>query len=165
MLLRLFDKLLFAVLLIASLQIPQLADHYQQYMAGQFEATHWQVKGYKNTAAQFGYPSLETMLKHHEQNPVASVRADAQQKWHTLRRYQRLQEGLSLFQQGSLVEKVIYMARPDQFRQLQQTLNHFKPGLPLSQEGVLFALVLALLLNLLVTLPLVLIKRRAAQSG
>lgn len=156
---RLLDKLLFASALLLALQVPQLADHYQQYMAGLHAATKWQVEGYQTTARNFGYPDLETMLVHHEQNHVASVRADAQQKRLTLDNYQELQAGLQLFQQGHLLEKVFYMVQPTQLGQVRQTLVNFQPGLPMSQEGALFGLICAVLINFLVILPFVLFKK------
>lgn len=164
MLIRLLDKFIFAALLLIALQVPQLADHYQQHLAGQYEATKWQVEGYQNTARNFGYPNLEAMLAHHEQNSVASVRADAQQKRATLEMHQTLQQGLALFEEGTLIEKAIYMANPQQFTQLEQTLTHFKPGLPLSYEGVGFGVITAILLNALLSLPFLLLRRRGKRA-
>ncbi|WP_425057197.1 DUF2937 family protein [Shewanella decolorationis] len=34
MITRLFDKLIFGFILVMALQLPQLADHYQQFLAG-----------------------------------------------------------------------------------------------------------------------------------
>ena len=58
---RVIDKLLFAALFIAALQVPILADHYRQYLAGYFDATREQVAELEVLARQFNYPSVLTV--------------------------------------------------------------------------------------------------------
>ncbi|WP_027251859.1 DUF2937 family protein [Photobacterium halotolerans] len=161
---RIVDKLLFGVMLIAALQVPLLADHYQQYLAGLFEATQWQVKGYENTARQYGYPDVNAMIEQHLDNQEASVRADALQKQATLSHYQDLKAGLAVFEQGTLIEKSVYMFTPARFDALEKTLTHFKPGIPLSLNGLMFGAILGLAANILLTLPFSLLFRRKRRA-
>ncbi|WP_120512381.1 DUF2937 family protein [Photobacterium salinisoli] len=150
---RIVDKLLFGVMLIAALQVPLLADHYQQYLAGLFEATQWQVNGYENTARQYGYPDVTAMIEQHLANTEASVKADALQKQATLSLYEDLKSGMTVFEHGTLIEKSVYMFTPAHFDSLQKTLAHFKPGIPLSLNGLMFGVILGLAANILLTLP------------
>lgn len=156
---RLLDKLIFGLALLLCLQVPLLADHYQQFLAGQLDATQWQVDGYEKNAKSHGYADAREMIAHHEQNAVESVRADAQQKLKTLDMFDNLKYGLSVFAKGNLLEKAYYMFHPDRHAVLEKTLQNFKPGVPLGTEELVFGVVAALILNLLIVLPLWLLTR------
>ncbi|WP_428033678.1 DUF2937 family protein [Amphritea sp.] len=157
---RLLDKLIFGVTLLLALQIPQLADHYQQYLAGMYESTEWQVESYEATAKRFGYADIRSMIKQHQQNSEPSVRADAQQKLATLELYDELQQGIAVFANGDLLSKSLYMFNPARYHLLEKTLDNFKPGIPLTTEGMLFGVITGLLLNLMLTQPCVFLARR-----
>ncbi len=150
---KLVDKLIFGLALLLCLQVPLLADHYQQFLAGQLDATQWQVEGYEANAKQHGYVDAREMIAHHQQNTVASVRTDAQQKLETLDRFESLKHGLAVFAQGNILEKAYYMFHPDRNAMLEKTLQNFKPGVPLGTEGLVFGIVAALILNLIIVLP------------
>ncbi len=150
---RLLDKLIFGLALLLCLQVPLLADHYQQFLAGQLDATQWQVEGYEKNAKNHGYADVREMIAHHEQNAVESVRADAQQKRETLDMLDSLKYGLSVFAKGNILEKAYYMFHPDRHAILEKTLQNFKPGVPLGTEGLVFGLVTALILNFIIVLP------------
>lgn len=156
---QLLDKLIFGLALLVCLQVPLLADHYQQFIAGQLDATQWQVDGYEANAKQHGYANARAMITHHQHNDVASVRADALQKLETLDNFDRLTDSLLIFQEGNLLEKSYYMFHPDQYAVLEKTLQNFKPGLPLGTEGLVFGVVAALILNMVVVLPFWLLSR------
>lgn len=156
----LFDKLFFGLILVLALQLPQLTDHYQQFLSGLYTATKWQVDGYEATAKAYQYPDAKAMITKHLQNEEASVRMDAEQKLLTLTQFEELNFGLSLFQQGNLFEKSIYILSPSRFEYLQQTLRHFKPGIPLTRSGIGFGVVVALFVYYILALPFALWARR-----
>lgn len=151
---RLVDKLLFTAILLLALQLPQLADHYHQYLAGRHAAVQWQVQGYAATAARHEYASIAAMISHHLQNSTASVRTDARQKQTTLAEYQQLTGALEIFTSQSLLHQLVYILNPSHYSYLRQTLVNFTPGIPLSPGGLGFGIMLALLLHLLLTQPL-----------
>lgn len=153
MIVNMFDKLIFACAFIIALQLPQLSDHYQQHLAGLYHATKWQVDGYADTAKQYKFSSTQAMINRHLENTEPSVRADAEQKQQTLMLFADLNQGMKLFEQGNLVQKLLYIFSPDRFERLQNTLNNFKLGIPLTTSALLFALILAIILNQLVMLP------------
>jgi hypothetical protein len=153
MLVRLCDKLMFAVALIITLQVPQLADHYQQHLAGLYQATQFQVIGYRDTAKKHGFSSVATMIERHLSNTEPSVRTDAQQKRATLSLYTDLSRGMQVFKQGNFFEKLVYMFSPQRFTRLKNTLDNFKLGIPLTFTGIAFGVVCALLINQLLMLP------------
>lgn len=160
MITRLFDKLIFGFILVMALQLPQLADHYQQFLAGLYTSTQWQVEGYKATAKAYHFSDVETMIARHLQNEEPSVRADAEQKRHTLALLQTLQQGMQTFEQGNLFEKTAYMFNPARFEYLEQTIVNFKPGIPLTASGIGFGVLVALIVHYLGSLPFILWARR-----
>jgi len=160
LIIRLIDKLIFGASLIIALQVPQLAEHYQQFLSGLYQATKWQVDGYQVTADKYEYDSIRAMIDHHLSNDVLSVRADAAQKLETLETFEQLTDGLKLFRQGNLLEKSYYMFQPKRVNYLKKTLANFSLGIPLTFNGILFGIILGLLINLLLTGPIMLIVKR-----
>lgn len=161
---KLLDKLIFGAALLLALQLPLLTDHYQQYLSGLYESTQWQVNGFQTTAHRFGYASVEAMIERHLTNEEPSVRADANQKLATLARYRELQAGMTIFRQGNLISKTIYMFHPARLHDLEKTLTNFKPGIPFTLSGIAFGVIAALLANLILTLPFFLLARRRKQK-
>jgi hypothetical protein len=157
---KLADKIIFGIALIIALQVPQLADHYQQFLSGLYESTKWQVDGYEATAKQHEYPDLRVMIEHHLQNNDASVRTDAAQKLYTLELYDELTNGVIVFQEGNLLDKAVYMFNPARYGNLEITLSNFKLGIPLTLNGIAFGVIVGLLINYIITLPFILWTRR-----
>ena len=154
------DKLFFGITLVLALQVPQLADHYQQFLAGMHESSKWQIDGYQDTATKYNYASVDAMIAHHLQNEVPSVRDDAIQKQKTIIQYNELSEGLSVFQNGNIIEKLIFMLSPSGWQYIDNTLENFKFGLPITTEGILFGVLFGLFLNLLVSTPTSMIAKK-----
>ncbi|WP_412971180.1 DUF2937 family protein [Glaciecola sp. MF2-115] len=160
MIFRTLDKLFFGITLVIALQVPQLADHYQQFLAGMHESSQWQINGYQETANRYNYASVSAMIEHHLQNDVASVRDDAIQKQQTIATHQVLSEGLATFQNGNLLQKLMFMLSPSGWQYVDNTLENFSFGLPITTEGILFGVVFGLFLNMLVSTPASIIAKR-----
>ncbi|MCL1090583.1 DUF2937 family protein [Shewanella profunda] len=157
---RLIDKLVFGFILVLALQLPQLADHYQQFLSGFYESTRWQVEGYEATAKEYQYADANEMIARHQQNEEPSVRADAEQKLMTLAVYEELKQGVTIFDSGNLFEKTAYMFTPSRFDYLEKTLSNFKPGIPLTASGIGFGVVVAVVIHYLGSIPFLLWARR-----
>jgi len=154
LILRIVDKFIFALTLILTLQIPQLADHYQQYLSGLYQATQSQVEGYESTAIEFKFADLQSMIDRHLHNTEPSVRADAMQKMQTLAFFAELQEGVDIFDNGHLFDKLLYMLKPTRYETLKGTMANFKMGIPFTISGLGFGIVFGLILNLFMMWPL-----------
>ena len=150
---RLLDKLVFGVALIVALQMPLLVDHYHQYLSGWYKATQWQVDGYEATAKTHQFANAQAMIETHLKNPEPSVRTDAEQKLATVELLADLSVGMDTFATGNLLEKMLFMLHPNRIQVLKDVVQNFKPGIPLNASGLVFALVVALLLNFLLMLP------------
>lgn len=153
MIFKTLDKLFFGVTLVLALQVPQLADHYQQFLAGMHESSQWQIDGYQATANKYNYASIDAMIEHHLQNEVHSVRDDAMQKQQTLTTHAVLSDGLTTFQNGNIIQKLLFMLSPSGWQYIDNTLQNFSFGLPITTEGILFGVVFGLLLNMLISTP------------
>lgn len=159
MIARLIDKLVFGLLLVIALQLPQLADHYQQFLAGLYASTQWQVDGYEATAKEYHFADAKAMIAHHQQNEEPSVRADAEQKLQTLVLYKELTQGIAIFNTGNLFEKTAYIFNPVRFDYLEKTISNFKPGIPLTASGIGFGVLVALVVHYLGSIPFILWSR------
>lgn len=165
MIFKTIDKLFFGVTLVLALQVPQLADHYHQFLAGMHESSQWQINGYQETADKYSYASINDMVEHHLRNDVPSVRDDAIQKQETLLRHNELSEGLLVFNEGNLIQKLMFMMSPSGWQYVDNTVENFSFGLPITTEGILFGIVFGLFLNLLVSAPTsVIAKKRQAKK-
>ncbi len=152
-LINLLDKFLFAIVLIAALQIPILADHYRQYLSGYVDATQTTVNEYQALADQFGYASVSQMIEQLQQNPAPLVRQDAQNKAATVTRLSELQAGLKVLNTGHFFEQTWYMLAPERFETLKKVGSNFSPSIPLQPVAVVYSVVLALLINALFYTP------------
>lgn len=150
---RLLDKLVFAAALLVSLQIPLFVDHYHQYLSGLYKATQWQVEGYAETAKAHEFADVQSMIATHLKNAEPSVRADAEQKMATVDRLAELTTGMDTFAHGNLLEKMLFILHPERIHVVKDVAQNFKAGIPLNPSGLIFAVVLALLLNSLIMLP------------
>jgi len=146
--------------LLVALQIPQLADHYQQFLAGYYEATKIQIEGYQANAARHEYADVYAMIEEHLNNNVASVRVDAQQKLDALNEFAELEKAVALFRTGSVITKAIYMFNPKRFSLLEKTWVNFEPGIPMNAGGLLFGIIAGFIINLVVVMPVYLVLRR-----
>ena len=151
---NLVDKFLFAVLLIAAMQIPILADHYRQYLSGYYDATQRTIEEYQALANQFGYSNVAQMIAALKQNDVALVREDARNKARTLETFNDLQYGLNVLNQGNYFKQAWYMFDPKRFTTLKRVGENFAPSLPLAPSAVLYSLLLALFINVFIWSPL-----------
>mgnify|MGYP003624236534 CR=1 FL=1 len=153
LLLNIVDKLVFGTLLLLALQVPLLADHYLQYISGYFAALEKQVEGFEANAKLNAYDDVYAMIDDLLLNNTAAVRVDAQQKLSTLEEYEDLTVALNLFASGNILQQSWYMFQPSRYDTLQNVLDNFEPGIPLGVTEILYAIVLAMLLNLCLLLP------------
>lgn len=159
MLTRTIDKLIFGFALVTALQFPLFVDHYHQFLSGYYKATQQQIDSYEETAHQHNYATLQEMISHHLENSVPSVRSDAQSKLDTLNEFELLLEGMSIFQYGNLAQKTFYILFTGSPESLTSTFENFKPGVPLTSEGLFVGVLFGFFINLLITAPFFLIAK------
>ncbi|HEY7774149.1 MAG TPA: DUF2937 family protein [Marinagarivorans sp.] len=147
------DKLVFGAVLLAFFQLPILADHYQQYLTGYFDATHEEVEKINAMVVKHQYADTEALIASHQKSSIASVRQDADNKKQLLIRYKQLSDAVALFERGTLADKVTYMLNPSRHETLQRVVSNFEPGIPLSPHYLLLCALAALGFNALAASP------------
>ena len=152
MFIRIFDKVVFATLFVAALQVPILADHYRQYLSGYYDATREEVSAMSALAERHGYSSVGAMLSALKQNSEAVVRADAERKSALFTKLSHIEQGIKTLEHGHYYEKAWYMATPSNASTLQKVLGNFSPSVPLTPSSI-FSFITALLINLLLWSP------------
>ncbi|MCW8327241.1 DUF2937 family protein [Photobacterium sp. SDRW27] len=155
---RLFDRLIFGGLLIATLQIPMLADHYLQYLSGFYDATTKQINAYINNAHRHGFDSAESMIDALLKENSSIVRVDAEQKQLVIQQHKELEQAITTLSTGNLIEKALFMFNPVRFDELQRVLRHFKLGIPIDFKSIVICVAIALGLNAVLYLPLILFR-------
>lgn len=153
MVVRVLDKVLFAVLFIITLQVPILADHYRQYLSGYYDALRDEVSTSTNMAKSHGFSSAEAMLESLQQNSEAVVRDNAKLKAERFSQMTVIEKGIRTLEHGHYYEKLAFFAMPSQYETLNRVLDNYRPSVPLTPSSIIFSLVTAILLNLLLWTP------------
>ena len=159
MVVRTLDRLVFGFTLLVSLQLPQFATHYQQYLAGAVSELSNQVSEYQAIAHEYGFTDVNTMIIRHKQNSEPSVRADAELKELTLTRYEEYHAGLEAFQHHDVLAQLSFALTPSHRNLMTSTFEQFVPGVPLTLGSFAWGVVAALLLNTLLLSPIYLVKQ------
>jgi hypothetical protein len=103
---------------------------------------------------------MHAMIEHHLKNEVPSVRDDAVQKQQTIIKYNERSEGLVIFQNGNIIEKLVFILLPGSWQYIDNTLANLSFGLPIPTEGILFGVLFRLFLNLFISTPISMIAKR-----
>lgn len=131
------DRLLAVVLALAAAQAPIYLDQYTQVLAGvRLEAsTRYEELVREANALQL---SVERFVQRHEQNADPVFQASGRIHRTTLERYRRFETSYRELTEASAWRRPVVLAR--QFDpQIHEALR-FTPGLPLSTEGLVWAL-------------------------
>lgn len=158
-LLRMIDKVLFGILLLLTLQIPTFSGHYHQFLSGIYTKVNEDVQILIDRAKRYGFADARAMIDYYQTNPDPIIREEMQDNGKKLDEHADLLLAMDIFENGNLFNKVIYIAHPERQEMFLNTLDNFKPGIPLSINDIVFAFVLGIVLNLMITLPLFLLGR------
>lgn len=151
---NLVDKLMFGGLLLLTLQIPMISDHYLQFISGYYESTKSQVDGFKENASIHEYSDVYAMIEDLLKDPKSVVRADAAQKLHTLHEYEQLTSAIDTLKNGNIFDRAWFMFNPSRWSALEKVMENFKPGIPLSLKDLLYSALTSLAFSSLIAWPL-----------
>jgi len=150
---NILDKILFGALLLFTLQVPIISDHYLQFISGYYESTKQQVEEYKKNAEKHEYENVDAMIVDFMRNSNLAVREDGKQKRLLLRRHEALIETITILKTGNLFERALFMFHPSNWHSLTKVLENFRPGIPLRVEDFLLSTLTALFLSMFFSLP------------
>lgn len=151
MILNLFDKLIFATLLLVMFQVPVFSDHYLQFISGYYEATENVVEDYRTNAHRHGYANVESMIDDFLVNSNPAVRSDALQKQKILADYHSLKRDIATLKHGNFFQRAWFIAQPVNWQRSDKVRENFKPGIPLASSDLAYSLLLAFLVSALLT--------------
>lgn len=143
---RFLDRVLAVVLAIAAAQAPVYLDQYTHVLAGvRLEAaTRYEELVREAGALQLG---VETFVQRHEQNADPVFQASGRIHRTTLERYRRFETSYRALTEASAWRRAVVLAR--QFDPDIHAAVRFAPGLPLSTEGLAYAVAGVLLAGLI----------------
>lgn len=154
MVLNIFDKIIFAVLLLLVFQVPIFSDHYLQFVSGYYEATRQQVDGYTDNAEKHEYTDVYAMIDDFLNNSNPAVRTDGEQKLLVMQEYEELKKIILTLKNGNYFEKAWFIFNPSHWDALGKVLENFKPSIPLAITDVFYSAILALALGSLLIWPI-----------
>jgi hypothetical protein len=154
---HLLDRVFGVVLAVGAAQFPLYYAQYADTLAGaQSEAQARYLELERAAAAQ--QLSVDQFIEHHEDNGDAVFRASGEIHRTTVSRFRTLDSSLRQVRGAQVWEKPLVLARVYD-RQVAQVLR-FQPGLPLSGEGFIYALLGLLLATLLSALVRAMFRKR-----
>jgi len=151
-LMALFDKLLFAGVLLLGIQLPNFVLQYQQSVNAHYQEVSDQLLQYQIIADRFYAGDMAQLLHVHQQNAVAAIRAEAKIISGLMNRYAYLQEQLDGLQNKNLLDKVGGLSRRLDTDIAEEVLNHYILAFPLDLQAIYMGVVLALVVSMVVQL-------------
>lgn len=146
---NLIDKIVFALAVILGLQIPNFIGQYRQRLGGHFDEASQNLKGFESISEEtVGSTDLNALVAHYQQGS-SDVQLIAEKLASDISRTDRLSnlvenlETAGIF--GRLKHIVVDLERPI----AMATIKDYQPGLPITPEAIMYALVFGILATLI----------------
>ena len=145
---------LFAVGLLAGVQVPGFVDQYAKRVSAHYLEVAQNFTGFQNTADQYFGGSIDALIAHHEQSSDSVFKDEAKPIRALYARLQSLAVELAAMNR-SIFSRIMHVAfRPDK-EILNETLAAYSYTVPLNQAAILSGVSSGLLLALMVEAVLV----------
>lgn len=146
---NLADKIVFAIAAIIGLQIPNFIGQYRQRLGGHFDEASQNLKSYEGIAEEtIGTTDLDALATHYQQGS-SDVQIIGEKLVEDVARADRLGllvenlEGASIF--GRLKHLIVDLEMPV----ARATMSDYQPGLPITPEAIMYALIFGIIATLL----------------
>ncbi len=149
LLLGLADRLLFAIALVAAMQLPQFVDQYTQRYGGYHQALVDSLAEHQRNADQHYGGNLDQLIADLHASSAVGIREIGDKLGRDRGREAEMRSGLAILERGSLPAKLWYLAKHLDGDIAAGTCAAFAPGLPLSLDALLCGLFGGLLATLL----------------
>lgn len=159
MLLSVFERIIFWVFLLLSLQIPVVCAQYLQHVDGIYQTRKSDVEDFEKNARDSEYQSLDAMIDDFARNSTAAVRRDAEKKRQTVTEYRAAKSQVSDLQNGGYYQRLWVVVHNPKI--LCAVLRNFKPAIPVIFSEFLNSSLIALSLSFIVSLLIRLVCGRA----
>jgi len=140
----LLDRLLLICAVVAGGLVPGFIAQYRQRLGGRLDQARLDLEPWQKLADQYQHGDLQQLIQYHLNSTDATFRAEGaiiQSLWATVQKLQAAVDALH----ANLWHQVTYLARHADPALARATFDDWVPTFALSGEGILFALVFALL--------------------
>ncbi len=162
------DRMLFAIGVLALMQLPNFIDQYTQRIGGYYSAEKTHLEKYQSIADDNYAGNIEALIsdfKGSSKNAISQTGADIEA---TLITISDLKDGLAILENHNLPQKIFYLLTNTDINLAKGTMNVFRPGIPFSMDaaicGVLGGILFSLTFNGLIKLPRLLFFRSSAKK-
>ncbi|MFK8026639.1 MAG: DUF2937 family protein [Gammaproteobacteria bacterium] len=145
----LLDRVLFAVGVLLFMQVPHFIDQYTQSLGGYYQAQVTHLAQYQEIANKQHQGDLDALIREFMSSDKASVRETGINISESRAQAKSVQDDLYVLDHQPLAVKLMHLATGTRYSIAQQTLTHYKPGVPFSIESVVCALLGGVLMSVL----------------
>ena len=140
---------LFAIGLLAGVQVPGFVDQYAKRVSAHYIEVTRNFAGFQLTADQYFAGSIDALIAHHEASPDAVFKAEAQAIRALYGRLQSLTVELAAMRR-SILARIVHVALQPDKEIFQETVAAYAYTVPLNEYAILSGVAAGLLLALMV---------------
>lgn len=145
----LLDRVLFAVGVLLFMQVPHFVDQYTQRLGGYYQAQVNHLDQYQKIANKQHQGDLDALIREFKSSEKMSVRETGNNISDSRAQAKSVQDDLYVLDHQPLAVKLMHLATGTRYSIAQQTLTHYKPGVPFSIESMICALLGGVLMSML----------------
>lgn len=149
MVVRLLDKIFFAIGAIVFLQLPHFIDQYTQRMGGYAASQKAQLADYQSIANQHTQGDLEGYIERVKNNNDPAIQATAEQITGLIADNQSIEKELMVYENQPLWYQLPYFVGHIRMDLARGTLRTFTPGIPINLWAWGYGLLGGLLFSLI----------------
>ena len=145
----LLDRVCFAVGVLLFMQVPHFIDQYTQRLGGFYQAQLEHLHQYQDIANNQHQGDLNKLIQEFESSHRNSVREAGANIRHLHTATESLKSEVEVLEGNNFVYKILHLVTGVHYNIASETLRIYKPGIPISVEGILCGLIGGVLLSLL----------------
>jgi hypothetical protein len=145
----LLDRVLFALGVLLFMQVPHFVDQYTQRLGGYYQAQVNHLEQYQQIAKKQHQGDLDALIQEFVSSDRASVRDTGNNINVTRGQAESIKNDLYVLDHKPLTAKLVHLATSTRYDIAEQTLTHYKPGVPFSIESLVCALLGGVLMSML----------------
>ena len=145
----LLDRVLFAIGVLLFMQVPHFVDQYTQRLGGYYQAQVNHLDQYQKIAKKQHQGDLGALIQEFASSDRASVRETGNNISVIQSQAASIKKDLQVLDHKPLTSKIIHLLTSSRYDIAQQTLTHYKPGVPFSIESLVCALLGGVLMSML----------------
>lgn len=169
MILGLLDRIIFSCGVILFLQLPTFIDQYTHRLGGFQRAQNEQIESFQTIANNNFNGDMARLIASFRDSKMKSVRDTASSIENSVALASSVKKDLAVLETHNLTKKIVYLLGHLRYQLAQDTLQHFRPTIPLSLQSLLYGLLGGILASILffvlIRFPVRLIKGRLSSSS